>query len=210
MSNVTFIIPTIGRATLKNTLLSLINQTNPNWNAIVIFDGIEPDKNLLFFSDNKLDSRIKILQCQKLGEGSNYAGRVRNYGINYAKTEWIAFVDDDDTIKDNYVEIFLYEINKYKVDVVIFRMLFCDEIMPHDKIDNFIINNVGISFALKKSIFDNGIIFESSKEEDFHLLDKIRENGYKMMISPHLLYFVKDCQEYSRIFINTTIQNATL
>lgn len=37
---VTFIIPTIGRDTLSKTIDSLINQTNPNWKAIIVFDGI--------------------------------------------------------------------------------------------------------------------------------------------------------------------------
>jgi glycosyltransferase involved in cell wall biosynthesis len=39
----TFIIPTIGRPTLKRTINSLQQLTNKNWNAIVIFDGISPN-----------------------------------------------------------------------------------------------------------------------------------------------------------------------
>ena len=38
---ITFIIPTIGRETLKNSIDSLINQTDHDWNAIIIFDGIK-------------------------------------------------------------------------------------------------------------------------------------------------------------------------
>ena len=51
---ITFIIPTIGRTTLTRTVNSLINQTNSEWNAIIIFDGIEkiefPDKRITSIS----------------------------------------------------------------------------------------------------------------------------------------------------------------
>ena len=38
---ITFIIPTIGRNTLTRTVISLLQQTNKNWKAIIIFDGIK-------------------------------------------------------------------------------------------------------------------------------------------------------------------------
>lgn len=37
---ITFIIPTKGRRTLSRTLESLVNQTIPNWEAIVLLDGV--------------------------------------------------------------------------------------------------------------------------------------------------------------------------
>ena len=52
---ITFIIPTIGRHTLSKTLDSLINQTNPNWKAIVIFDGITS-------TIQNTDPRIRIIE----------------------------------------------------------------------------------------------------------------------------------------------------
>ena len=90
---ITFIIPTIGRETLKNTLISLQYQTIKNWNAIIIFDGC--NQNI-----NNIDDRIKIVCCNKLGTNINNAGLVRNYGIGLANTKWVAFLDDDDVIDD--------------------------------------------------------------------------------------------------------------
>jgi glycosyltransferase involved in cell wall biosynthesis len=204
---ITFIIPTVARPTLKDTLLSLINQTNPKWKAIVIFDSIEPDTTITELTDN----RITTVQCSKLGEGINSAGNVRNYGIKYATTEWVAFVDDDDSVKNNYVDIFLNEIFYHDVDAIIFRMVIHPTepyfILPYNNTDNFYCCHVGISFAFKKCIFDSGIMFEPSGVEDFTLLDKIRGNKYKMMISPYSLYFVRnytnhiECSDYNRVFI---------
>jgi glycosyltransferase involved in cell wall biosynthesis len=115
---VTFIIPTVGRYTLHNAIECLLNQTCSEWKAIVIFDGMPPN---ICISDD----RITILQCEKRHDRTHYnsAGYVRNYGIQFATTEWVAFLDDDDGIKPTYVETFLKEISKYDNEVIIFRMV---------------------------------------------------------------------------------------
>jgi glycosyltransferase involved in cell wall biosynthesis len=185
---ITFIIPTIGRTTLQKTLDCLINQSNPNWKAIVIFDGISS-------TIQNTDPRIHIIESPKLGEGHNSAGLVRNYGITFADTEWIAFVDDDDSLSKKYVEIFIAESSAYPlVDLILFRMVQgenCDVILPHLSTDMFFACQVGISFAIKKKIFDEGHIFTPSCAEDFHYLNDAKNKNYKIMISPYVTYFVR-------------------
>jgi glycosyltransferase involved in cell wall biosynthesis len=201
---VTFIIPTIGRDTLTRTIESLEKQTNINWKAIIIFDGCTPTIELN-------SDKIQIIQIDKKGEGINSAGNVRNEGIKHATTEWIAFVDDDDTIASNYVETFYNEIQEFNnMDVIIFRMSYHydkDYILPPlDEITQFYDTKVGISFAMKKKLFDLGYIFIPSSGEDYNLLCKIRDNNYKMMISPYIRYFVR-CNEYIEQTNNTVIGN---
>jgi hypothetical protein len=73
---------------------------NKNWNAIVVFDGIEP-------TISESDERIKIIKNNKKeGEGRNHACKVRNFAYSFVNTEWIGFVDDDDTLND-YVDKFI-------------------------------------------------------------------------------------------------------
>ena len=195
----TFIIPTIGRESLKYTIDSLYKQTIHEWKCIIIFDGIEP--NIIFN-----DSRIKIIKCDKLGIGSNSAGNVRNYGMQFVETEWIAFVDDDDTISSSYIEIFNQEFKIYDFDVYIYRMQLNNQIIPSLNVNNFYVCDVGISFIIKKNIFDN-IKFIPSSIEDFEYLNKIRECNYKIIISPYVKYYVKNNKSLknticNRIFIN--------
>ena len=38
---ITFIIPTIGRETLEQSLDSLLTLKEINWNAVVLFDGVK-------------------------------------------------------------------------------------------------------------------------------------------------------------------------
>ena len=199
---ITFIIPTIGRETLKNTLISLQNQTIKNWNAIIIFDGC--NQNI-----NNIDDRIKIVPCNKLGSNINNAGLVRNYGIELADTKWVAFLDDDDVIDETYLEKFYEELklNNNEFDVLIFRMNLCGRVIPSLDTDNFYINDVGISFVMKKEIFNNGIKFIPDGAEDFLLLNQIRKKNYKMIISPYVMYYVENSVHDSsisgnRVFIN--------
>jgi len=200
-NSITFIIPTIGRKTLKNTLISLQNQTIENWKAILIFDDCD-------ININNIDDRIKIVRCNKLGSNINNAGLVRNYGIELAHTKWIAFLDDDDVIDETYLEKFYEELELNNgFDVLIFRMNLCGRVIPSIYTDNFYINDVGISFVMKKEIFDNGIKFIPDAAEDFLLLNKIRKNNYKMIISPNVMYYVENSVHDSsiignRVFIN--------
>ena len=103
---ITFIIPTIGRSTLINSIKSLKNQTIKDWCAIIIFDGIPSNIDV-----DVDDNRIKVLECDKKGININSAGEVRNYGMSFVETKWIAFLDDDDIIETDYIETFYNEIN---------------------------------------------------------------------------------------------------
>lgn len=188
---ITFIIPTIGRSTLINSINSLKNQTVKDWYAIIIFDGISCNIDV-----NVDDNRIKILECEKKGVNINSAGEVRNYGISFVETKWIAFLDDDDIIDHDYIETFYNEINlcndlHLDLDLLIFRMNDNGRIIPKLKTDNFYLCDVGISFILKKEIYDEGCKFTPDGAEDFLYLDKIRELGKKMMISPYVKYYVR-------------------
>jgi glycosyltransferase involved in cell wall biosynthesis len=193
---ITFIIPTIGRPTLSKTLDCLINQSNPNWKAIVIFDGISS-------TIQNTDPRISIIESPKLGQGVNSAGLVRNYGITFADTEWVAFVDDDDSLSKNYVDILIKESSAYTLaDIIIFRMEGCPGcVIPTLSTESFYQCQVGISFAVKKKVFDDGHIFIPHPGEDFLYLDEARNKKYNIMISPHVTYFVRnyDQPEYTQL-----------
>ena len=202
-NTITFIIPTIGRKSLRKSIKSIQNQTITNWEAIIIFDGIK--------SNIKIDDdRIKIIEIEKKGQNKNSAGDVRNVGMKMAKSKWIAFLDDDDFIVNDYIESFYKELNiTNNLDVLIFRMIYSDGVIyPELKTDNFYVGHVGISFVIKKKLIDEGLLFEPSDIEDFKYLNKIRENKNKMVISPFIKYMVdkknRDANKYigNRVIIN--------
>lgn len=195
---ITFIIPTIGRDTLSKTINSLLAQTVKEWKAIVVCDGIP--------KINFDDKRIKCINIPKKGK-LNHAGAVRNLAIKDATTQWVAFVDDDDTLGPDYVEKFNEEISlNPDAKCIIFRMTTVYDksgIFPRPTDSNFFINKVGISFAMRK---DLNLFFEPSSAEDFYLLNKIRSQNNKIIISPYVTYFVreqpKQMANFNRVKIN--------
>lgn len=180
---ITFIIPTINRPTLDRAIDSLLKQKNTKWKCIALFDGITKKE----FSDE----RIKSFEVKKMGNfGQNHgnAGLVRNQGIELCETEWIAFLDDDDTLNENYVD-WLYNYIEKGYEMVLFRMITHDgKIIPSMTNNNIIMNNAGISFAYKKSL---NCKFINSDVEDFIFLEQIKKKTNKYIIAKEIAYYVK-------------------
>ena len=57
-NKITFIIPSLNRSSLRKSIQSLIDQTNPNWECIIIYDGIDG----ITFDDD----RIKTIKIKKI------------------------------------------------------------------------------------------------------------------------------------------------
>lgn len=189
MSDLTFIIPTIGRDTLSNAVASLVNQSDPRWETVIVGDGLTPIK---FY-----DSRIRSVYCPHKGS----AGLVRNFAIeNYASTEWVAFLDDDDVLMHNYVSIWHDIVYQYDPDVILFKMNNYGTIVPQEQGDRWVSDdmirygNIGMSFAAKRSLFqwnkfDNEYINGSG--EDHRMIKQLAKNNYKIYISEYLGYIVR-------------------
>jgi len=183
---ITFIIPSIARLTILRTIESLKKQSNPNWRAIVVYDGVDgPTFN---------DERIKIIKSEKVGlEGpkNGQSGLVRNIGIKQTETEteWIGFLDDDDTIHPDYVSTLIEKYNDK--DFVIWRMKYNNGlVLPPDRQKKLIFATVGISFCYKKSLGE--ILFDNNRDgEDFDFLMKLQNLTNKWVITPEVYYNVR-------------------
>lgn len=188
---ITFVIPTINRPSLIDTLESLICQVDKGWKAICVFDRIEPSEDIKLKLES--DSRFSyVILTNKLGLNKNSAGLVRNVGIEQVMTEWVGFVDDDDVLSPYYIHCLKDElINSLTVDCVIFRMIYT-HIMPLPRDTDFHRNFVGISFCYKTELFHQGFQFIPSSGEDYDLLNRFRDEGIKMIISSHITYKVRD------------------
>jgi len=188
---ITFIVPTIGRISLLQTLESIESQTIDKWKAIIVFDNVEPSQEIKTKLDsNKLFSYIVL--PHKLGQRRNNAGMVRNIGIHMATTEWVGFVDDDDSLMPNYVERVTKEISECPaVDCIIFRMLYQTYVIPHYLINILKKENVGISFCYKTAMRAK-FNFEAGDHEDYELLDAFKMAGKKMILSNYVTYRVQN------------------
>jgi glycosyltransferase involved in cell wall biosynthesis len=188
---VTFIVPSLNRPTINNAIDSIIKQTNPNWKCIVVYDEVEGQK----FNDERIITivvNLNLKKCECIGKclancnDNGRAGYVRNEGIKLADTEWIAFLDDDDTIHPEYVETLT---TKYKEsDCVIFKMQMPNGfIVPnHPEIAKA---NVGISFAYKRNL---NLLFEAkTNAEDYIFLNNMLKYTRKITFANEIYYYVR-------------------
>ena len=148
-----------------------------------MFDGVDPTL-------ESRDERIRVYRMDKVGV-RNFAARVRNHAIAKARTPWVGFVDDDDTITPTYVSDFVDHL-ACNPDVIIFRMRDRGRVLPPPDATRFVINKVGISFCLKTKLFrEQGVWFLPGPAEDFHLLHRLRLLGKDIFLSPHINYHVR-------------------
>lgn len=114
MEKVSIIVPAYNcEKTIKKCINSIINQTYPNIEVIVINDG-STDNTKEYIEEMALnDGKVKVYN--KANEGVSAS---RNYGIDVSKGEFIMFLDADDWIDETTVEKLVYTIKKYNVDMV--------------------------------------------------------------------------------------------
>lgn len=199
---VTIVIPSVGRNTLGRTLKSLEDQTDTGFIATLVMDGCTPPDYVSRYPWLKV-----IVNPKRVGVRNN-AGEVRNQAIRVATTEWVAFVDDDDTLGPNYVETLREEIaGQPQADAVIFRMRTNKagplKVLPPPGARDFRVGQVGISFAVKRVPACLGgklFYFTAGRIEDFVALDLLRCHGATILLSPRVVYFVEMLPEDSSAF----------
>lgn len=98
------IMPTYNQASfIRRAILSLYEQTYPNWELIIINDG-STDETEIFVSDLLTDERISYIK-NEFNQGLGYA---LNQGLAMAKYDLIAYLPSDDYYYENHLEL-IYE-----------------------------------------------------------------------------------------------------
>lgn len=114
--SVTIIIPVFnGRHYLRQCLNSIVSQTFSDFEIICIND-FSTDKSLTVLNEFlQKDSRFKILSLTK-----NYGQALaRNRGLELANGEYVCFIDDDDFIENNYLEVMVNQIRSRRADICV-------------------------------------------------------------------------------------------
>ena len=84
---------------LSKCIDSLISQTYKNLEIILVNDGSTDQSGEIAQQYAKQDSRIRYIVQKNKGLGG-----ARNTGLEYAKGNYILFIDSDDYIRNNMVE----------------------------------------------------------------------------------------------------------
>lgn len=114
---VSVIIPIYnGSQWLNECIQSVLNQSYQNIEVICINDGSTDSSRDIIAYYLDVDRRVALIEQENSGSSS-----ARNKGINYAKGEWLLFLDADDCLSDHAIEELLYCTRENKADYVIGR-----------------------------------------------------------------------------------------
>lgn len=97
---ISIIVPVFNaEKSLSRCVESIINQTYPNWELLLIDDGSEDDSFAVSKSLSLNDERIRLLSQAHQGVAS-----ARNLAITHAKGKYICMIDSDDKVEPDYLE----------------------------------------------------------------------------------------------------------
>lgn len=169
---------------LSKCLDSICRQTYKELEIILVDDGSTDSSSKIINAYMQNDSRIKSLKQKNSGVSS-----ARNLGLKNAKGDWICFVDSDDYLSPDYVEVLVHNAQKgislaisgltYFSDSVCGKMSFFDQVYTKEDIFSAIISQqlyqkggpVGKLFK-KDIIVERNIFFDvhMSYAEDYNFL----------------------------------------
>ena len=98
---------------LKRCLESIINQTYKNIEVILVDDGSVDKSPEICDEYKELDNRVKVIHKENGGASS-----ARNIGLDAVNGEFVCFVDSDDWIEKNMIEVLLKKLKESNVDIV--------------------------------------------------------------------------------------------
>lgn len=190
---------------LKACVDSVISQTYSNLEIILVDDG-SPDKSPEICDEYaKKDSRIQVIHQKNGG-----LAKARNIGIENSHGEYISFIDSDDYVVPNYVEILYRGIIENDADVSIasFRSLKKNTVFHEDYSSAFSVISKRKCFEIytststnpfvsawnklyKRSLFSNIQFPEGKLYEDAFTTYKIFDVAKKIVFSSSVLYFYR-------------------
>lgn len=154
---------------LKICIDSIVNQTYSNLEIILVDDG-SPDKCPEICDEYaERDNRIKVIHQENGGLSA-----ARNSGIDVAHGDFLTFIDSDDLVANNYVELLYNGLIKFDADISI--ATFC----TFTKEDELKISWKALSFA------------EKTKEECFRQYGSLKAEFSMPFISACNKLYKKD------------------
>jgi len=98
---------------IETSIKSVLNQTYHNIELIIINDGSTDGTEKKILSIKKDDNRIKYFNIPNSGSAV-----ARNVGLENAEGKYISFIDSDDYIDKNMIEILNEKMMEYNCDIV--------------------------------------------------------------------------------------------
>lgn len=204
---ISVIIPVYNTSAYLNQCLdSVLKQDFDDYEIICVNDGSTDNSLEILREYEKKSSKIKIINQVNSGVATT-----RNTGLKNASGDFLAFLDSDDFIKENYLSKLYNTAIKTNSDVVIcnfyryyeqinlakpvlyrFRKGQFDKyeilkgLIPDNLIHSYLWNKLW-----KREIFENHDIFPNMKFEDLAIMSELIYKADKITVIPDSLYYYR-------------------
>ncbi|WP_438760116.1 glycosyltransferase family 2 protein [Enterococcus sp. AZ194] len=114
MNKIDIILPVYNaQGVIEECLNSILNQTYKEFNLIIVDDGSTDNSLAICQAFEGEISSLKIISTE-----NNGVSKARNIGIKNSTAEFLCFIDSDDILEPNYVQV-LYSYFEIGIDMVI-------------------------------------------------------------------------------------------
>lgn len=119
MSAISIIVPVFNTEKyLPRMLDSILNQSFTDFEVLCINDGSTDGSEAILSNYASRDTRIRLITQKNQG-----AAVARNKGLKQAQSAYIAFVDSDDVLEPQALEISYYYITRHHADMAVYKWL---------------------------------------------------------------------------------------
>ena len=158
MYSVSVIIPIFnGEKYLNKCLDSICKQTLSNIEIICINDGSTDNTLSILEKYSSKDQRIKIISIENNGQGF-----ARNIALNCANGEYIAFVDADDWIENDALELLYDNAKSRNLDLLFYQMI---NYMDYSK--DYVETDLYNHICFERNGINENTIFNNNDTKDF-------------------------------------------
>lgn len=113
MKKVSIVIPVYNvEKYIRECLDSIINQTYTNLEIILVDDESKDSSGTICDEYALKESRIKVIHKNNGGAAS-----ARNVALDCITGDYISFIDSDDYVKHNYIELLVHNLEKHNADI---------------------------------------------------------------------------------------------
>jgi len=170
---------------LDRCIISILKQSFKNWELILLDDGSTDKSGEICDKYKHFDDRIRVIHKKNTGVSST-----RNIGIDLSRGEYITFIDSDDWVELDYLELMYKAIKEMNVNVIVSGCVYEDKNglkNPFKKGKPIIYNrNEAQKEFLKQDRFIWTICDKLYKAE---LLKKIKLNAHLKIAEDMLLFW---------------------
>ncbi len=182
---------------LRRCLNSVLNQTFADWEAICVNDGSPDDSDKILAEYALRDSRFKIINKENGGLSD-----ARNAGMKEASGEYILFLDSDDFIHPQTMEIAYFLAKKDGSDIVSFTYdrIYRPELMVRYKIGMNIDNVVPKRMS---KVYDTANLKTVVTDDIYKYATERAHNTFRR----NRKWLIKHCQVWKNLYRRNLIED---